>query len=523
MTNDEVNIRDLIIKLEVLKNNVIERERSFPDTYFQQFPPSNRESARNLIHYLSMRTYDLRPIQEELSTLGLSSLSHSERYTLVNINNILHILYKISGEKLIYTNPPTGFSFNFPAGRKRLYENTEAIFGASRRPGSCIMVTMPSEAANDYELVEKLMTAGMDVARINCSHDEEGVWKKMIENIHTAAAARKISCLIYMDLPGPKLRTGPVNPKLIKKKKKGKKTKKPAIRLHIGDALHIFRTGIVGDEAKLSKAGEVNKPACISITWPNSWGSVRTGDSIYFDDGKIGGKVEKVGPEKIEVVITRACSGKGSPLRSDKGVNFPDTNLLRPSLTAFDMKILPFICANADMVGFSFVRKPADLHELREQFQRLDREDLPVILKIETREAFKNLPELLLEGMNKPHFGVMIARGDLAIEVGFTRIAEVQEQILWLCDAAHVPIIWATQVLENLLKEGLASRAEITDAAMSVRAECVMLNKGPFIREALETLTSIDERMVNHMFKKHGALRPLNVAGNFFKKKKTLL
>jgi pyruvate kinase len=111
----------------------------------------------------------------------------------------------------------------------------------------------------------------------------------------------------------------------------------------------------------------------------------------------------------------------------------------------------------------------------------------------------------------------MIARGDLAVELGVERISEVQEQILWVCEAAHVPVIWATQILENLAQTGLATRAEITDASMSVRAECVMLNKGPYIMETIHTLYSILQRMESHQNKKTGTLRQLSFANNFFK------
>ena len=103
----------------------------------------------------------------------------------------------------------------------------------------------------------------------------------------------------------------------------------------------------------------------------------------------------------------------------------------------------------------------------------------------------------------------MIARGDLAVECGFERLAEVQEEILWVCEAAHMPVIWATQVLETLAKTGLPSRAEITDAAMGERAECVMLNKGPHILDAMRTLDDILRRMQAHQSKKRPLLRAL--------------
>jgi pyruvate kinase len=112
--------------------------------------------------------------------------------------------------------------------------------------------------------------------------------------------------------------------------------------------------------------------------------------------------------------------------------------------------------------------------------------------------------------MRSPRVGVMIARGDLAVEVGFERLAEVQEEIMWACEAAHVPVIWATQVLDTLARTGQATRAEVTDAAMSERAECVMLNKGPYISDAIGALDSILTRMHEHQNKKRSLLRRLH-------------
>jgi pyruvate kinase len=111
---------------------------------------------------------------------------------------------------------------------------------------------------------------------------------------------------------------------------------------------------------------------------------------------------------------------------------------------------------------------------------------------------------------------VMIARGDLAVEVGFERLAEVQEEILWMCEAAHVPVVWATQVLEHLTREGAPSRAEVSDAALGERAECVMLNKGPYLREAVRALDDILLRMGRHQEKKRPLLSHLGVADHFF-------
>jgi pyruvate kinase len=149
---------------------------------------------------------------------------------------------------------------------------------------------------------------------------------------------------------------------------------------------------------------------------------------------------------------------------------------------------------------------------LQEQMSQLNHRQPAIVLKIETRGGFDNLPTMLLTTMRGPSCGVMIARGDLAVECGFERLAEVQEEILWICEAAHVPVIWATQVLETLAKEGMPSRAEITDAAMGHRAECVMLNKGPHVLAAVRVLDDILRRMQAHQTKKRAMLRELRLA-----------
>ena len=164
------------------------------------------------------------------------------------------------------------------------------------------------------------------------------------------------------------------------------------------------------------------------------------------------------------------------------------------------------------MVGLSFVRTPEDVFQLEQHLERLGGSQIGVVLKVENRQGFENLPRLLLAAMHSPPVGVMVARGDLAVEVGFERLAEVQEEILWLCEAAHVPVIWATQVLEGLAKTGSPTRAEVSDAVMSGRAECVMLNKGPFIVEAVRFLNGVLERMHAHQHKRRSMLRKLSVS-----------
>ena len=278
------------------------------------------------------------------------------------------------------------------------------------------------------------------------------------------------------------------------------------------DLLVLTRDPVPGGPAEADPVTGVTRPARIPFTLPQVFGDLRPGQRVLLDDGKIEGRVQTVTAAEVTLMITRARPG-GSKLREAKGVNFPDAELSIDPLTPEDLADLPFIAANADMVGFSFVRRAADVRSIRAHLARLGGKHVGVVLKIETAAAFTNLPELLLEALGQPCAGVMIARGDLAVEVGWERLAEVQEEILWLCEAAHVPVIWATQVLESLAKKGLPSRSEITDAAMGQRAECVMLNKGPFVVRAVRMLDDILRRMSEHQSKKRSMLRRLKVAG----------
>jgi pyruvate kinase len=160
------------------------------------------------------------------------------------------------------------------------------------------------------------------------------------------------------------------------------------------------------------------------------------------------------------------------------------------------------------------VQEAKDVQHLLAQLQELGGEHVGLVLKIETLKGFENLPGLMLAAMAAPAAGVMIARGDLAVECGYERMAEVQEEILWCSEAAHMPVIWATQVLETLAKSGMPSRAEISDAGMGVRAECVMLNKGPYITDAIRMLDDILRRMAGHQTKKTSLLRALRSWGS---------
>jgi pyruvate kinase len=287
-----------------------------------------------------------------------------------------------------------------------------------------------------------------------------------------------------------------------------------AILLHPGASLKLLRAAGVGHDAPRDADGTPCGTATISCTLPEALTAIEVGDPIWFDDGKIGGVVESADATAFHIRITEA-SPKGDQLRADKGINLPRTRMEISGLTPADRETLPFAAEHADMVGMSFVQNPADVRVLARELTALGGQGVGIVLKIETRAAFDSLPALLLAAMESSAAGVMIARGDLAVELGYGRLAEVQEEILWMCEAAHVPVIWATQVLETLAKTGHPSRAEVTDAAMAVRAECVMLNKGPYIVETVGFLDGVLRRMQEHQSKKSPMLRALSIARRF--------
>ena len=284
-----------------------------------------------------------------------------------------------------------------------------------------------------------------------------------------------------------------------------------AISLQQGDLLILTRDLMPGRPATYDSGGQILTPAQIGCTISDVFEDVQSGESIWFDDGKIGGVVERVEKTRVLVRISQARL-RGEKLRGDKGINLPESDLRLSAMTVKDLEDLAFVAEHADVVEMSFANTARDVESLQTHLAHLGSRQPAVVLKIETRRGFENLPDMLLTAMRAPCCGIMIARGDLAVECGFERLAEVQEEILWMCEAAHVPVIWATQVLETLAKEGMPSRAEITDAAMGDRAECVMLNKGPHVVSAVRALDNILSRMQAHQSKKRSMLRELRLA-----------
>ena len=575
------------------------------------------DSTRNLLYYLALRSHDLRPLQMKLAQMGLSSLGRAECNVLANLDAVLRLLHQVVQRpwKPSQLEPPV---LDYETAQQLLEDHTEALLGHQPADRDVrIMVTMPSKAAQNYRFIHDLVESGMNCMRINCAHDDVAAWSNMIKNLRKAEEATNNSCRIIMDLAGPKLRTGALEPgpavlklrpkrdqfgkvvlpvrvwltyqeapaltltttyqtlqvnrdwlaqltignrikfkdareaartlKVIEVKKEGcwaeaKKsayiipstilkvrsdkgielksgvcvlpTREIALHLQTSDLLILAKELKYGRPAEVDDDGLVLSPAIIGFPFPEVFEDVKTGEPIWFDDGKIGGIIERVEVDKLYVRITNTREG-GKNLGSAKGINLPESNLRLSAMTAKDVDDLQFIASHADMVALSFANSVGDVQLLKEHLTNLGKQQLSIVLKIETRRGFENLPSMLLEIMKVSCCGVMIARGDLAVECGFERMAEVQTEMLWICEAAHVPVIWATQVMESLAKDGIPSRAEITDAAMGQRAECVMLNKGPYILEAVKMLDDILKRMQGHQNKKRSMMRELQVASTF--------
>lgn len=439
----------------------------------------------NLAHYLAFRRRDLRPMQRRLASRGLSSLGRLEGRVLPTLDAAIAALSALLGRPSPYPPPTDG---EFFAGETGLAAAATALFGPPPpRRSTRIMVTLPTEAATDPAMIEAYLRAGMDVARINCAHDTPGIWRQMAHNVRAAASDLGAPIRIFMDIAGPKIRSGAVSD--------------PDARLFAGNRFHL-----VADPAPAASADALPR---VALSLPAILDRLAPGDHVLYNDGKLTGVVESLAPGDALIRIDRVKPA-GIRLKPEKGLNFPDTALGLSPLTSKDHEDVATIVECADIAGYSFVSDPDDL-DILEALLAEDggRPQLGLVAKIERPEAIRNLPDLIARAVQRRPFGVMIARGDLAAEIGFERLAEMQEEILWLCEAASVPVIWATQVLEGVVAEGTPSRGEMTDAAMSVRAECVMLNKGPQVGAAIEILDRLLARMDDHINKKTPMLRAL--------------
>ncbi len=618
-----IQLRELLKRMQTLRKAVRAVGRALTANWRPHLhKPEYLPSATNLAAYIGLRRHDLRPIQRDLTLLGLSSLGRCEGHVMATLDAVIHALRKMTGTRVTQQRAAS-VARAMTRDQVLLRRHTNGLFGApSANRWTRFMVTLPTEAAADYGFVRELLVRGMDCARINCAHDTLPIWRAMVRNIRRAERESGRPCHILMDLGGPKLRTGqmktgksllririkrdtqgqPLQPaqvildasgqiqdataagktgagapvhiavdrawlerirrgdavdfvdlrarerRLLAQKRlsesawlalgsRGAWIDETTILTHVpksdsgqstmtskvgaipaslldiwleqDDLLLLTREQIPGEPKCVNKRGKVVAPARISCSEPKIFAALRVGHRIFIDDGKIATVVEALDEHGAWLRVTHARPG-GERIGAGKGLNFPDSELPLPALCQSDLANLDFAAGCADTIGFSFVRSAADMDELVRELAKRGRSNLGIIAKIETHAAVMNLPEIIIHGAGSHPFGVMIARGDLAVEIGYERLAEIQEEILWLCEAAHVPVIWATQVLEGLVKRGRPSRAEISDAAMAERAECVMLNKGPYLFQALSVLDNVVTRMQHHQHKKTAQFRALH-------------
>lgn len=445
--------------------------------------------ALNLSGYLALRRHDIRALQRQLMVLGASSLGRLEGRVLVSLDAVAVALAALAGGKANGIKAPT--DRRFFRGEARLAANAAEIFGPERKGrAGRIMVTLGTGAADDPAVALDLAKAGADAFRINCAHDGKDAWRRMVRHVRRAErhVGRKLSVL--MDIGGPKVRTGAILAPGDRR------------RLGVGDALLLARE---------LDAGRTDFPFQATCEPAEILDRIKVGDQASIDDGRLQGRIAAAIDGGFVVEIERGKLA-GIKLRPEKGLNFPTADLALDPLTDKDREDLAFIVRHADIVGHSFVQSAEHVAALQRELARLTRNwrRIAVVGKIETPRAVRNLPEIVVQGAGQQPFAVMIARGDLAVEMGFERVAEMQEEILWLCEAARVPVIWATQVLEELVKKGLPSRGEMSDVVMASRAECVMLNKGPNVAAAVGVLDRVLRRMGEHQVKKTPTLRALH-------------
>ena len=483
--SDLEELRALLAEVKALRGDVEHKAAELRSAWGVDAEKPIAPRVLNLSDYIALRSHDLTDLQYRLAARGLSSLGRSESHVALALDTLIATLRRLTGE----SNAPYPARAMARAGAAELEAEADRLFGKRQKSGprARVMATLPTEAATEPDLVGNLVTAGMDCARINCAHDDPEIWGRMVENVHAAAARIERPCRVLMDIAGPKCRILRVKAP-------------PKTRLVRGDRV------VLVDELR----EKMKEPIAFSLNFPELVDQLAVGAEVFIDDGKAAARVVSKSAGRVEIEVY-AAREKGVRLKPGKGVNFPATELDLPPLTSKDFRDLDFIAEHADLIGYSFVQRVDDIELLQDHLvaRAPKREPPGLVLKIETPLAVRNLPPLILQSAAHNPTAVMIARGDLAVELGFARLTEMQEEILWLCEAAHTPVVWATQVLDNFVRDGVASRAEMTDAAMAQGAECVMLNKGPYLAEGVAFLRDVLARMDRHRAKKFARFAPL--------------
>ena len=557
--------------------------------------PRHRKSAVNLAHYLGLRKRDIHRLQLDLAAIGLSSLGRCEGHVH---DTLLRLCAWLAGECGKAMAAGSDERLDWAKAEKILHANTQALFGPHPPDRHVyIMVTAPDAAEADVAWADGVLEGGADLLRINGAHESPAEWAAIAATFKSRAAALRKEGRVFVDLPGPKLRTeirqmergvlhlprrkdrmgrtvAPTQLQLVAQYETGPQLPVPAEwlpQLEAGDIITITDAGgrdraltvrasgrekvraecdrslyvtpglplvwrrggkqmgkdkvgmfprqprelrvAIGDAFVLNENGLSTDPEVRALAFPEPklLAQVQPGERVILDDGKLVAVAEAMSPEGL-VCRVRQVLKSPARLRSGKGIAFPDSALSLGHLGPQDEAALQFALEHADGVGVSFVASAQDVALVGERIKQAGKPGFGMILKLETRGAVSNLVGILFEALKYDPVGIMIARGDLAVELSFERLAEMQEELLWFGEACHLPVVWATQVLDSVAHSGLPTRAEVTDAAMSMRAECVMLNKGPYIAAATKMLANIIHKMEAHQYKKRSLYRQLAVA-----------
>lgn len=321
-------------------------------------------------------------------------------------------------------------------------------------------------ASEDFNILKKLIERGLNVARLNFSHGDFNEHGARIDNIKKIREELNLPVAIILDTKGPEIRTG--------------KFKNGGVELKEGQTFIITTREVEGNET------------ICSISYKGLPQDIERGSRILIDDGLISLKVTDIKGE--DIICTVENSG---PVKDHKGVNVPGARLNLPALTQKDIDDIEFgIKKGIDMIAASFVRKASDVLAIRRLLEENNAEHILIISKIESREGVENIDEII-----KVSDGIMVARGDLGVEIPIEEIPIVQKKIIEKCNKAGKPVITATQMLDSMMRNPRPTRAEVTDVANAILdgTDAIMLSgetaQGKYPVEAFETMARIAEKI----------------------------